>query len=228
MSAFSRELKRPDFEHLIACEGVDAKFFLIRFFESDALRGSFFERSIKIDDFGSLDNLPRYLNSLNLSEESQKLKTLLIIRDMEYSKEPQAVMQSIRDVLKNAGFAVPSDHGEWSDNPEGPRTAFLLFPDFVTPCKGTLEDLCQQILRLNADTCSIEDAREYVSSLENKYQRSFKRKHKNHLHAFFSGTDDYVGLKVGEAAKAGAFDWGSEALKPLLELYKPIILECSK
>ena len=39
----------------------------------------------------------------------------------------------------------------------------------------------------------------------------------NH-HGFFSLTDRFVGQKIGDAARAGAFDWEHEKVKPLVEL----------
>jgi len=47
-----------------------------------------------------------------------------------------------------------------------------------------------------------------------------RRPHKNKLHTYFSLTDDFVGLKIGESAKANAFDFSAkefESLKTLLE-----------
>ena len=54
-----------------------------------------------------------------------------------------------------------------------------------------------------------------MNDLEKKYDRVFQREFKTKLHTYFSVTDKYVSLKIGEAARAGAFNWSSEKLTPL-------------
>jgi len=44
------------------------------------------------------------------------------------------------------------------------------------------------------------------------------RPHKTKLHSYLSGKDDFVGLKIGEASKAGAWDWDHERLKQFKDL----------
>ena len=55
----------------------------------------------------------------------------------------------------------------------------------------------------------------FICKLKDKELRSFPRKFKTRLHTYFSITDNYVSLKIGEAAKAGAFNWESPKLSPL-------------
>ena len=62
-----------------------------------------------------------------------------------------------------------------------------------------------------------------MNNLENKYNRSYPHEFKTKLHTYFSVTDEYVSLKIGEAAKAGAFNWNSNKLLPLKNFLSEII-----
>ena len=55
----------------------------------------------------------------------------------------------------------------------------------------------------------------FMDMLQNENIRKFSHDFKTSLHCFFSVTDPFVGLKIGESAKAGAFDWSSEELSGL-------------
>lgn len=50
-----------------------------------------------------------------------------------------------------------------------------------------------------------------------------KHYHKNILHSYLQAKDKLVTLKLGEAAKAGAFDFNSEELNLLLEFIGKMI-----
>ena len=47
---------------------------------------------------------------------------------------------------------------------------------------------------------------------------TFKRLHKNRLHSYLSATNEYVGLKIGEATNAGAWDWNHEMMQNFKDL----------
>ena len=65
-----------------------------------------------------------------------------------------------------------------------------------------------------------EKISDIMNCLKNKGVRYFKHDFKTRLHSFFSLTDGFVGSKVGEAARYGAFNWESIELE---YLYKMII-----
>ena len=72
-------------------------------------------------------------------------------------------------------------------------------------CEGT-DDWSFLVEYLN----SSERAKDYKRySLKQRRLRTFKNEFKPKIHGFLSFTENLVGLKIGEAAKAGAFDWGS-------------------
>ena len=62
-----------------------------------------------------------------------------------------------------------------------------------------------------------------IRNLREKYDRKFPHEFKTKLHSYFSVTDALVSLKIGEAAKAKAFDWYSEKLVPLKKFMEEVI-----
>jgi len=104
-----------------------------------------------------------------------------------------------------------------------PRTAFILFPGFSESEEGkeiletgTLEDHC---LAMVDEVRIIKCVDEYLACVKGA-GKEIKHEHKARLHTYLSGKDKFVGLKVGEAARAGAWDWNH----PRLEKMKEIIL----
>ena len=59
---------------------------------------------------------------------------------------------------------------------------------------------------------NIEEIDTFMKLLGDKHKREFPHEFKTKLHTYFSITDKFVGLKIGEAAKAGVFDWNSTRL----------------
>jgi len=128
--------------------------------------------------------------------------------------------QSLCTALKDTGFAAPDKpcccmtdsrayHAHIS-------TGFVLFPGCSAALQnGTLEDLCLRMLAQG-------DAKTVLSSVDAAlapYRQQLPRLHKNRLHTYFSMTDAFVSLKVGEAARDGAFCYAlaeMESLKAFL------------
>ena len=90
---------------------------------------------------------------------------------------------------------------------------------------GTLENLCLDILNMNVNDnfvnySTLNYSREYIYNIEKKNNYNLSRQHKNLLHAYFSSTNRFVNMKIGEAARAQAFDWDSKNLSDLREFLK--------
>jgi hypothetical protein len=80
---------------------------------------------------------------------------------------------------------------------------------------GTLEDLCLDILSEQGASPLLENIDSFIELLKKQRARKFPHLHRSRLHCYLSITDDYVAMKIGEAAQAGAFDFHHEKLKPL-------------
>lgn len=213
----NREIKK---QHLIICEGRDAQEFLINYLNSEALDSSpYFSKDIQVIDFGGNDDLTKFLELLRNMANFDDVKSLLIIRDAE--TDFQSAIQSIQKSLKSNELSVPESTFMWKDG--APKIGFLLFPTCnAEPTNGTLEDLCLSILSSAKAPELKQEIAHFMDTLKEKHQFNFARSFKTQLHTYFSIHDNYVSLKIGEAAKAGAFDWNHKKLAPLKEFLSKI------
>lgn len=101
------------------------------------------------------------------------------------------------------------------------RVGFVLFPQCDRTLRnGTLEDLCLSILSDTSADKTLEHIDKFLADLEDYRGKPFGRIFKAKLHTYFSVHNDYVSLKIGEAAKAGAFDWNNQLSIHLKILFK--------
>ena len=206
-----------DRKYIVLCEGIDAVNFLIQYLNSDVLiADSRFNKDIQVLNFGGIRQLYRYIKNLKKMDNFMDVKRILVLRDAE--TDINSAVDSVQSALRNNDLPVPDRCNQWKLG-ESLGTAFTLFPncsgDMV---EGTLEDLCWNIL---ADKRAAEyriDVQAFIEEIDNKYDSIKTFKHKSRLHAYFSAKDDFVSLKIGEAAKAKAFDWAHERLRSLRNL----------
>ena len=101
---------------------------------------------------------------------------------------------------------------------------FVLFPTCDNTLQnGTLEDLCLSILSDTSADNTVEHIDKFFANLEKYRGKPFGRIFKAKLHIYFSVHNDYVSLKIGEATKAGAFDWKNATLNPLKNFIREIL-----
>jgi hypothetical protein len=138
--------------------------------------------------------------------------SLVIARDAENNFD--SAISNVKNSLKQTLLPAPEKPFEFTGN--NPKIALMIFPGFNEQglqC-GTLEDLCLDVVK-DCSTFDCVDA--YIQCLQsNGYE--IKRPHKTKLHAYLSGKNDFVGLKIGEAAKAGAWDWDHAKFKPFKDV----------
>ncbi len=208
-------------ENLILCEGRDEQEFLIQYLNSDAL--SFlpgFSNDFQVIDFGGNSELPQKLAILKNMDGFEKLKSLLVIRDAETNAK--TACSEIRIALQKNDFPVPAEPHCWEG--KSPRVGFVLFPACDnTAQNGTLEDLCLSILSDSFAFDTLEQIDAFLNNLEKHRQKAFRRIFKAKLHTYFSVHNDYVSLKIGEAAAAGAFDWNHVALNSLKKFLQEVL-----
>ncbi|OBZ32403.1 DUF3226 domain-containing protein [Megasphaera sp. DISK 18] len=223
----------PDIPHVILCEGRDEELFL-RYYIEYLVERHIVPDTFNIIDLGGNEDLRKKLrkrkfpSSIPFFDNYDRMRGFLIIRDAE--SDAGGAAQSLQHHMNEAfGIHIQLD-GQFVQNPDGIRFGFVLLPgknaegDF---CDGTLEDLCCQILKENPNEFSGEDlltlSNSYLDTVEHERGTSLRTAHKNKLHAYFSGTDRFVGLKIGEAARAQCFDFSS----PVLDFLKEALIELS-
>ncbi len=200
-------------QHLLLCEGLDAQNFLIYYLNSSVFSSySALQQTVQVVDFGGIRQLSTAINAWKNMEGFENIKSLLVIRDAEASATDAA--QSVKDAFKKAALPPPDGPNSLFKG-SAISTGFTLFPSCdKLPQNGTLEDLCLNILQ-EKESRILEEIEVFMNKLGQEKLREFPHRFKTKLHTYFSLTDKYVSLKIGEAAKAGAFDWTSPKLNSL-------------
>jgi len=202
-------------EYLILCEGRDAQEFLIAYLDSDAMKTMpRLESDIQVIDYGGISDLTKTIQILMMMSNYSSVKNIVILRDAE--DDATAAIQSIQDSLRRNGLPVPKEPNQWVKGK--PNIAYSLFPAFDSLTSGALEDLCVSIVAEENWNSMQNSIKEFLQIIKNNYGKKLPREFKNKLHTYFSATDEFVSLKIGEAAKAGAFDWNNVALNAMTKL----------
>lgn len=201
-------------KYLILCEGKDAQLFLISYLNSEFLKKNRkFSEDIQVLDFGGNIQLHGYLKVLSGTDGFDDVNRLLVVRDAE--KNVSNAEREVQNALKKNALPIPMQANVWTKG-DRPVTGYTLFPSCsANPKPGTLEDLCLKIL--SEDNCEpiLGEIQTFIRQLKTVHKRKLKWEFKSKLHTYFSVTDKYVTNKLGEAARDGAFDWGSCLLRPL-------------
>jgi hypothetical protein len=169
----------------------------------------------QVFDYGGIRELSYFLNDLSKLSNYDEVSTILIARDAETSVNSS--IQSVNHSLKAAGL-TDTDITPFKIEQKAKKLGMVLFPGYDEKqqlCEtGTLEDLCLKIFK---DQAVIECIDAYLSDFQTE-TKTFKRPHKNKLHATLSFTNKYVGMKIGDTTKAGGFDFTSAYLAPFLDI----------
>lgn len=195
----------PSCPALLLCEGEDELQFLRWYIHYLKIENAGLEK-VQIFNFGGVNELTSKLKTLVLQDYFSNIKRIAVIRDAE--RNWRGAMDSVNQSIQSAHISeqLLNYHG------------LYLFPRKLNDNweDGTLEDLCLQIF--DSSKISEEVLREsdtYLENIKSIRQCSFKRYHKNVLHTCFSSSNEFVGAKIGEAARIGAFDWKHEKLEDL-------------
>lgn len=192
---------------LLLVEGADEKWFFIwacRVYRTE---------HIQVMDFGGIADLPNFLRLLTKTPGFHEIKSLAIVRDAE--RNANKAIQDIQNALKYINLAAPNHPFEQIHKSDR-FIEFGIFPG-QKDCNGwengTLEDLC---LKTVPNDSLLSLARDYVEKADAIH--SIHHKHKARLHTWLSGNEPYIGMKIGEAAQAGAWNWQSQAMMPFKDL----------
>ncbi len=214
---------KPNLPYVIICEGKDEYYFLISFLTYLVKNEASFQDCWNVIDFGGINDINQALENLIKYRNYQAMKGFLIVRDAE--KDVGAAIASLKDRIKRTWQIELEDSGAIQTAPDGMKVGFFLLPGvdeskrFIS---GTLEDLCLSIVHDAREPLPAEEilakGEIYLKHLCKKRGKEMIHPHKNRLHLFFSSTDQFVGDKIGEAAKKGAFDFSNPRLAQLKNL----------
>ena len=194
---------------LLLVEGADALYFFI------SALGAFGVDDVQVMDFGGITELTNFLETLSRLKNYESVITIAVARDAETGTS--SAIQSVKKSFKEAKLPVPDKPFEFAE--DNLRTAFMLFPgsDGQNLQPGTLEDLCLAIVK---DTPAFGCVDEYIECLKKWNDQKIRHLHKIKLHSYLAGKDEFTGLKIGEAAKAGAWDWEHPNFKQFKDVIK--------
>ena len=208
--------------YVILCEGVDELHFLVAYLDYLEKWEEKFQDCHFVVDLGGVEDVGRKLKTIKAIPNYEYVKGFLLVRDAE--KDADAATLSLLDHIRRTWGIELSKNGDIETTEEGVKIGFFLFPGMQNDGgfrNGTLEDLCWQIVRVSNENVSTETLTditerhlEHIVSLRGK----MKKPHKNKLHMFLSSTDRFVDKKIGEAAKADAFDFSNEKMERLKDL----------
>jgi hypothetical protein len=198
-------------DKVILTEGMDVKMFCIWACEAYHLKAQVF-------DFGGIRDLTTYLEAFCLSVGFNNVKSLVVVRDAETNSA--TAIKSIQKSFRSASLPEPAHPYEFQ--PGNPKTAFAILPGTTiegNPLQyenGTLEDLCLSIALDPLHTISCVDD---FLTMANHIGCKLSHPHKSKLNAYLSIQNDYVGMKIGEAAKANAWNWEHTNMNKLKYLF---------
>ena len=212
--ATTKTLEKP---FVILCEGTDDKNFLDCYFSY--LRDNSdprFKDNIQVNRFDGAEKLSDSLATMKNTEGYENVKRILVIRDADTNIN--AAIRKVESAFRHNALPVPTVCNQWAgDTP--PNTAYTLMPACDVSSKtGALEDLCWDIL-IRDDLISFKhDVQSFIDEIKSKYNSRGSHEHKSRIHTYFSVNKEFVSMKIGEAARAGAFNWEHEKLEPLKKL----------
>ena len=210
---------------LVLCEGVDAKFFLIWLLDYYKKHGITEFEHIQVEDFGGITQLTDSLAVWkNISGFRKNIKSLCIIRDAETNFLNSC--QSIRGSLEKNQIVAPK-HAWTVEEENGFKIAYIIFPgtkdDAGNFKSGTLEDLYLESLSDVNKNEKLESIDAFIDKVGTDFCLQFPRLHKTRLHEFLVMHDKYVDCKIGEAAKAGAFDFENPIIKEIVSIFTELL-----
>jgi hypothetical protein len=163
-----------------------------------------------IRSFEGVNNLRGTLEALRGIEGFDRLTALGIVRDAEGNGN--AAFQSVRDALRDTGFAVPDRGLERAG--AGPAVIVLINPDERSA--GRFEDVCADSVR---GTPVMRCVEEYIACLKGLGEGMLAREWKTRIHAFIAA-QEHPEVSLGVAAKYGYFPFDHKAFATVRRLFE--------
>ena len=172
--------------------------------------------NLQIINLGNLEELPKFLRYVEENEDISALRKIRVLVDAG----PSTRQAQIRlEKIKNDSFLASFENYEYYLFPGKMHTHFWN--------KGYLEDaLVRSLERSSAENAVFENlynvTQDFILSVNSC--RGLRKHMENHcrhlLHAYLAGTERFVGMSVGEATKAGAFNLEHSDFQSLKEMFE--------
>ncbi|AIY89305.1 DUF3226 domain-containing protein [Geoglobus acetivorans] len=181
-------------------EGKDEELFLRALIEYMGL-----DEYIQVLEYGGKNRLHQFMRAFVNTTGFKNVKAIGITRDADDDGFENA-FKSVRSALASANLPTPERPFEVAGNK--PKVAIMILPD--NSSNGKLEDLCLESVKNDP---AIECINSFFQCLsENKIEQ--RDKSKARVHAFLA-TRYEPDKRLGEAAKAGYWNFGSPAFNEL-------------
>lgn len=144
--------------------------------------------------------------SSNQLKGGQDLQSILIVRDAD--DNPAGAAESIENIYRDFGYAIPSSPGVMTSST--PKTGFVIVPG--DSASGTLDDVLLNSIH-DEDQRILDCVEGYFTCLEADDHPLQVPPSKLKLDSFLSA-NGHAG-RIGDAARAGAFNFSSVALGEL-------------
>ena len=188
---------------LLLVEGEDEWHLLIRLLEP--ILGVV---EIDVRSFAGRDNLSRALRSLREGAASgfDYVRALGVCRDAD--EDPDAAFHSVCTALRTNDFTAPEQPGAFADGK--PRVGVLILPDRER--KGSLDTILRTAAAGEETMGHCVSA--YIECLKGSGLSIHPNTDKVWVHAYLASRPN-PSLKLGEAAKAGCWNFNHEAWEPI-------------
>ena len=193
------------------CERIDIVAFVDVYIKYLRTRGIKIPQ-VRIINLQELENLPQYLENLEQFVETTNIGRVLIFADASKKRlERQyfitaALQRSFLQKLEYDFYLFPrkSEKGNWTPG---------FMEDLLLPALSQESSYECEFYNLHSIT------HEFLFSVQNCRGKGnrFVNTSRNFLYSYLSGTEKFVGLRLGEAAAKGAFNLGHESFKDLKE-----------
>ena len=166
---------------------------------------------LQVQQYGGYPNLRRFLRTLAADPDFRVVQSLAVVADANANRSGR--QQSIEGALSDAGLPAPTAPLQFATQ-DGIRVAYLVVPH---DADGTmLEDVC---LASVSDDAAMECVNEYFECLAREGASTPRevRISKARVHAFLASRND-PGLRLGEAADRGIWQFDDDSFRPMREL----------
>lgn len=189
---------------LLIVEGKEDEYFFT------ALMSHLLLDDIQVMPIGGKTLLRDSVEALSLAPNFNKVITLGITRDAD--DNPSGAFQSVCDAISNANLRPPSKQLSVANGK--PRTVIMILPK--PGITGTLEDVCLDSV---ANTPEMECLTEHLDCIKEKTGNLPDDLSKAKIHALLA-TKSEPGLRLGEAAQKGYWQWDNTAFEQIKQFLK--------